>query len=240
LAVNGLRSGSRTLPVFFGIFLKIYVRKAKLSRKGQFAEANEELRRGDAVGSKRPDWCDPSGHWVREAESLAEIDHQLSAVVEGKHTLADNTERLALAQFCVKHKKYLAAALRCYEDARAANPKLADDPWNLHRYNAACAAVLADCGEGNDADKFDEKERARLRKQAQDWLKADLHIWTKEADESPRSVWSELKHCQADANFTGVRDKDALAKLPAEECAAWQQLWAEVEAVLRKTGNKSK
>ena len=51
---------------------------------------------------------------------------------------------------------------------------------------------------------------------------------------------SELKHWHADATFTGVRDPDALAKLPAEEHAAWQHLWAEVEALLRKTGDKSK
>ena len=31
-----------------------------------------------------------------------------------------------------------------------------------------------------------------------------------------------------------VRDKDELAKLPAEERAAWEKLWAEVAEVLKK------
>jgi hypothetical protein len=35
--------------------------------------------------------------------------------------------------------------------------------------------------------------------------------------------------------FDSVRDKEALAKLPEAERAAWQQLWADVETLLKKT-----
>jgi hypothetical protein len=41
-----------------------------------------------------------------------------------------------------------------------------------YRYNAACCAALAAGGQGKDADKLDDKERARLREQACDWLRA--------------------------------------------------------------------
>lgn len=34
--------------------------------------------------------------------------------------------------------------------------------------------------------------------------------------------------------FAGVRDPDALAKLPDAECKDWQSFWAEVEALLAK------
>ena len=51
-------------------------------------------------------------------------------------------------------------------------PKLADNLAAVHRYNAACAAALAACGQGNDADNLDGKECARLRGQALDWLRA--------------------------------------------------------------------
>ncbi len=44
----------------------------------------------------------------------------------------------------------------------------------------------------------------------------------------------QMKHWQADADSTGVRDQDALAKLPAEERGAWQQLWADVAKVLKR------
>ena len=41
-------------------------------------------------------------------------------------------------------------------------------------------------------------------------------------------------HWQEDRDLAGVRDKDALAKLPAEERAAWEKLWADVAALLKK------
>ena len=45
------------------------------------------------------------------------------------------------------------AAARFYEEAFAAQPKLADDLGAAHRYNAACAAALAGCGQSKDAGK---------------------------------------------------------------------------------------
>jgi hypothetical protein len=39
---------------------------------------------------------------------------------------------------------------------------------------------LGGCGPGSDADKLGAAERARLRKQALDWLRADLTYWTKQ------------------------------------------------------------
>jgi hypothetical protein len=35
-----------------------------------------------------------------------------------------------------------------------------------------------------------------------------------------------------------VRDKDALAKLPAEEQDAWRKLWTDVDALLKKAQEK--
>jgi hypothetical protein len=66
-------------------------------------------------------------------------------------------------------------ALRLWEDyadvrffgaAFTAAPGLAEGLQAPHRDNAACAAVLAGCGQGKDADKLDDRERGRLRRQA--------------------------------------------------------------------------
>src|SRR5437763_2953473 len=54
--------------------------------------------------------------------------------------------------------------------ATCTKPALAADPRTSVHYNAACAAALAGCGQGKDADQSDEKERGRLRRQALDWL----------------------------------------------------------------------
>jgi hypothetical protein len=43
-----------------------------------------------------------------------------------------------------------------------------------------------------------------------------------------------LQHWHEDPDFDSVRGKEALAKLPEAERAAWQQLWADVETILKK------
>jgi serine/threonine protein kinase/Flp pilus assembly protein TadD len=131
-----------------------------------------------------------------------------------------------------------AAAERFYAEAFAANPQLTDDPSNQLRYNAACYAALAGCGEGDGA-KLDDAERTGLRQQALDWLRAELAVWTtvvqKQPDEARVNFERTLRHWQQDADFAGVRG-DALAKLPEAERQAWQQLWVDVEQTLRADG----
>jgi hypothetical protein len=44
-----------------------------------------------------------------------------------------------------------ATAARLYGEAFTAQRELGNDLITGHRYKAACAAALADCGQGNDA-----------------------------------------------------------------------------------------
>jgi hypothetical protein len=84
----------------------------------------------------------------------------------------------------------------------------------------------------------DAKGRARLRRQALDWLRADLGAWgqrlEKEPDKARPAVSQQMKHWLADPDFAGVRGPEALAKLPEGERPDWQKLWADVEATLAK------
>ena len=43
-----------------------------------------------------------------------------------------------------------------------------------------------------------------------------------------------MRHWQQDADLAGVRGKEALAALPADERAEWEKLWAEVADLLRR------
>jgi hypothetical protein len=153
------------------------------------------------------------------------------------------TSALALAHLCFIKKRY-ATATRFYADAVAAQPKLADDMHAQNRYNAACAAALAAAGQGEDAAKLDDKERARLPRQALDWLRADLVLWSKQAESSTpqnqTAVQQTLQHWQEDADLAGLRDGAALAKLPEAERADWKKLWADVEETLKKAGTAGK
>jgi tetratricopeptide (TPR) repeat protein len=208
-----------------------------LCEQGKFAEALDSLRTGHELGSKRPGWTSPSAQWVRDAQRLVELDRRLPTILEGKEKPADDAERLALARLCQEpFKKLYASATRFYAEAFANDAKLADGLRAQHRYNAACAAALAGCGKGNDADKLDDQERTRLRTQALDWLRADLAAYDR-AVEQGRSqviVWQRLTHWQKDADLAGLRDKDALAKSPAEEREACEKLWVDVDALLKK------
>jgi tetratricopeptide (TPR) repeat protein len=214
-----------------------------LRNKGRFAEAVAALRRGHELGTKHPGWRYPSAGWVREAERLAALEAKLSAFLKGEFKPKDTAERLGLVGVC-QAKNLPAAAVRLSADAFAADPKLADDLQASHRYNAACSAALAAAGRGADAGKLDDKERTRLRKQALDWLRADLALRTRQLESGPPSNRAEaqqaLQHWQQDGDLASLRDKDALAKLPAEERAAFTKLWADVAVLLKKAAEKAK
>jgi hypothetical protein len=115
---------------------------------------------------------------------------------------------------------------------------LADDLGAAHRYNAACNATLAGCGQGKDADKVDNKERARWRKQALEWLRADLVLWAKQLEtgkpKDRATVQQKMRHWKSDRDLAAIRDKDAVSTLPAEEQEACKKLWADVDTLLQK------
>ncbi|MBI1918710.1 MAG: tetratricopeptide repeat protein [Planctomycetes bacterium] len=179
---------------------------------------------------------------LRQTERLLDLDKQLPAFLAGKAKPGSPQEQVERAQFCVDYKERYRAAVGFFADAFTAEPKLADDLQAQHRYNAACAAALAAAGKGADAGKFDDKERARLRQQALDWLRADLTAYTRLTENgnpnSRRAIQQRLVHWQQDTDLISLREEKALAALPEKERAAWQQLWADVAALRKKIEEK--
>jgi tetratricopeptide (TPR) repeat protein len=214
----------------------------RLQKKGAFSESLAAYRRGHELGSKRQGWPYPSGQLVRQAEELLRADKRLSAVLNGTAQPVDAGECLDFARLCHEYRRRYAAAARFYKEAFATNPKLADMLAGGHRYNAACVAALAGCGHGKDTGGLDEKERARLRQQALHWLRADLAAWGRQLEKGAAKthpvVAAQMRHWQVDPDFARMRGKEALAKLPEPERAAWRQLWADVEKMLDKTRGK--
>jgi serine/threonine-protein kinase len=209
-----------------------------LREQGRFAEALEELRRGHALGSRRPGWSHPSADWVRQAEQLVERDRKLAAVLAGQAEPADAAEWLTLAQLCGRYKRLHATAARFYAGAFAADPRLAADLGQQHRYNAACSAALAAAGQGEDAKRLPDKLRPMLRRQALAWLRDDLTAYAKLAERAEpaarQPVREKMRHWQQDADLAPVRDQEALDRLPDDERQSWRQLWDDVGALLKK------
>jgi len=213
-----------------------------LRRKGQFAEALTHLRRGHELGTKQPGWSYPSAEWVRDAERMVALDHKLPAILRGEEARpADAAEGLALGQMCYD-RAWHAAAARFWGDALAADPKLAENlkPRSpQYRYDAACAAALAGCGLGNDDPSPDDAAKEKLRRQAVDWLRADMaayaRLLTSTDPQALAQVRRWLQHWQQDADFRGVRGGDALGKLPEAERKEWEKLWAGIAEFLAIT-----
>jgi tetratricopeptide (TPR) repeat protein len=212
-----------------------------LRQKGQFSAALEHLRRGDELGKRNPHWHYPSARWVEQCQRLVELDSKLPDILLRKTRPANPEEGIQLARICTLKRLHRAAA-GLYGEAFAVESKLANAPGTNIRYHAAGAAALAGCGQGKDADRPNSAEYARLRRQALDWLKADLDAWRRLLSQRPDKfrpiVAQKMRSWLADADFAGVRGPEALAKLPEAERPAWRQLWDRVAATLAEIHSK--
>jgi serine/threonine protein kinase/Flp pilus assembly protein TadD len=213
-----------------------------LHHQGRFVDALAALKRGHELGSRRADWRYPSGQLVRQEEQYVDLDRKLSAILDGKGKPADAVEGLNLARLCQKsYKRLYAASANFYAAAFKAQPRLAEDLAKGDRYDAACAAALAGGGQGEDAAALDQSRRASWRRQALDWLRADLKAWRQVLDRHPdkagAAVVQQLRHWQQDADFAGVRGA-ALARLPEAERQQWQKLWADVADTLARSSRR--
>jgi tetratricopeptide (TPR) repeat protein/serine/threonine protein kinase len=215
-----------------------------LRDRGEFDEALKHLRRGHELGQKVEGWDYPSGEWLAGCENLAMLDRKLAAIGRGEAEPADDTERVSLARMAHRDKQLHATAAQLWKHAFAARPKIGDNLPAGDRSTAACAAAQAGCGQGADAGKLTEEDRAGWRKQALDWLKADLALCAKLLEhDSPKErglATQRLSLWRQDARLAGVRAADALARLPEVERRSWQQFWDEVEALVRRTADTKK
>jgi tetratricopeptide (TPR) repeat protein len=102
------------------------------------------------------------------------------------------------------------------------------------RYNAACGAVRAGAGAGEDAPP--QADRVAFRQQALDWLRTELDSYRKSFDANPTAsqaaVAEAMKTWLADSDLTSVREPAAIEQLPATEQGAWSQLWGDVRKLL--------
>jgi serine/threonine-protein kinase len=214
-----------------------------LQRQGQFAQALAALKRSHELGSHQPGWRYPTAQAVRAAERLVELDCKLPAILHGEASPANAGDAITLAQMCQQpFKKRYAASARLYADAFAAEPKLAADLDQQHRYNAACSAALAAAGEGADVRGLPDKVVTMFRHWALGWLRDDLTAFAKLASQSnpaeKQAIHQWLVHWQRDTDLVSVRDHPALDRRAEAERAAWQALWRDVDELAKRVAKK--
>jgi serine/threonine protein kinase/Flp pilus assembly protein TadD len=215
-----------------------------LLKEGHFAEARAATKRALELLPAGQHLHQMASQQLRQCDQLLKLDAKLAAVLQGKAKPHDAAEQLALADFCDEFKKCYAAAARFYAEAFKAEPKLAENLRQPHRYNAACAAALAGCGQGNDATQLDTQERLRWCRQALAWLRADLALWTKvlnsDDPQARATARQELTHWQRDPDLAGLRDLSRLVQWPKAERESCLDLWADVSATLARVTPKVK
>jgi Flp pilus assembly protein TadD len=231
-----------------------------------FAEALEHLEKGHQLGSQRPGWPYPSAQWVWQCRSLLQLQQRAELVAQGRAQPKSPAELVRLAHFSRQFRgPYTAACL--YAAAFAAQPGLAEELATSHNTHAARAAAAAVAGQGLDTEKLIAADKAKLRRQALNWLRADLKLCTqalgsnpqgnKQGQQEPASPlqklagpiaepgsqnWKRaldrLTTWPSDPALAGLREEKELAKLPAAEQAAWRQFWADVQPLRQQTAGR--
>ena len=178
------------------------VRAMALYRRGDQEEARQSLASAIIDQDWRAASADEREIWMyhvlrREAEAM--MFPNLPAFLAGTYQPADQCERLAFVG-AAESNGLTCASARLFADAFAAEPSLANDPERGRRYCAACMAASAGCGRGKDASNLNDEERARLRDQARQWLRAEVAAWGKKIDSAPCREGIGGKRAQAVAD----------------------------------------
>lgn len=92
--------------------------------------------------------------------------------------------------------------------------------------------------QGKDGPPLDDAAKAKLRRQALDWLQAELVASTRRLESGPPqdlpTLAQTLQFWKKNSDLAGIRETESLAKLPADEQKMWQTLWADVDLLLKR------
>jgi serine/threonine-protein kinase len=206
-------------------------------QRAQFQEAAAVLKKAGELFPEGTRGREQARQQRQQCQRFVILDARLPAILMGTEQPASAAEQVEMARLC-NLKKLYSSASRLYADAFARRPQLAEGPRPGYRYNAACSAALAGCGRGEDSAEPGDAERARWRALARQWLRADLDAWAKDlksglaADRA--KVYMTLARWREDPNLAGLRDPDALEKLPPAEGQECCRLWGDFDALLKR------
>jgi tetratricopeptide (TPR) repeat protein len=211
---------------------------AKVIRQRSFREAVSLYKQAEKLAARDPSMLAAIRPQLVECRQFIELDDKFEAILAGEVKLTRADEMIKFVGLCLA-KKYFVAGARFSREAFAADATLADNLRLSYRHLAAAAAALASSGQGRDAGTLDEAERAAWRKQALEWLHADLDglrkEWERNRAQLRTIVQQALQAWQRDPDLAGVREPAVLKKMTEPEQKACRKFWADVETLLAQT-----
>jgi hypothetical protein len=200
-------------------------------RRGDLAGAEEWLRKAIALAPTKGYYREVLDMIVRKRSMLARLDE----IAAGRAKLATPAEAIEFAEVVSQSpRRRYVLAVRFYSQAFAAQPSLADDLVEEHRYKAACIAARAAAGQDEERTALGVEEWGYLTGQALKWLRADLSQRASLVKD-PKQWWivrEKLTHWKKDSDLTPIRDPAWLAAMPPSDRKAWEALWRDVDALL--------
>ncbi len=208
-----------------------------LLAKGELADAKTAIERGlELLPAGELQLRENLQRQRQRCDHLLSLKQRLPALVQGADK-PDTSELLEAAEMCFIDRHYVTAT-RLFAEAFATDRSLCEDLRAGHRLNAACAAVLAELGRGDDGSSLAGEQRKTLRQEARRYLSLDLAAWRERVD---RGTAADCIVCQRtlslwrqDPDLDGVRDSRSLDRLPEDERADWLALWNDVDALLQR------
>lgn len=200
-------------------------------RRGNLAEAEAWYRKAVAAVPTNAYYRQVLDGVVRRRAQLARLDEMAA----GRADPATTDEALEVIGLALHpSRRQYTRAVKLFTWVFDADPALADNLSNRHRYNAACCAVLAAGGKDKELPRVETAEWTRLTGLARKWLRADLAQMTSQAKDPKRhrQLGDWLTHWKKDPDLASVRDPAALAAMPPTDRKAWQALWRDVDALL--------
>jgi serine/threonine-protein kinase len=208
--------------------------------KGDCAEALSLLRRHRprGFGERNREFVSNDAN---RAERMLALEPQLTERLASAEKPREITELVDLARLCAIRQHY-PAACRLWGQAFKTDPQLADELRLGVRYEAACVAAQAARAPAADQPDPQAVSRESLRKQALDWLKADLAAYARILEsgtlQSRAMLPRRLGRWRVDPALAELHDDAALAALPEAERQAWRALWDHAETLRKQVLKK--
>lgn len=127
-------------------------------------------------------------------------------------------------------KKHYAKASRWTAILFKKYPQTQNMTWHQDRwrYLAACASVLAGCGQDQSGATFTSAERATLREQGYRWMQEEQQVLHETIPQSVQARAMLQQHGRlwlCDRRLRCVRHSQELSKIPESEQRKWQAFW---------------